>query len=172
MENVVIVSGLRTPIGAYGGSLRNLHVSQFCALVLIEAVKRIGIDPAAVEDVIMGQSYQNGECANGARLALLEANWPDSVPGITLDRRCCSGLDAVFFRRDEDPDRQRRHRGGRRHGKHEPGRTLCSGRYPMGSWWKNGPKMGIYAQRAWSPIHVGHPVFRPHPARPGDVAAH
>lgn len=97
MENVVIVSGVRTPIGAYGGSLRNLHVSQFCALVLIEAVRRIGIDPAAVEDVIMGQSYQNGECANGARLALLEANWPDSVPGITIDRRCCSGLDAVFF---------------------------------------------------------------------------
>jgi acetyl-CoA C-acetyltransferase len=97
MENVVIVSGVRTPIGSYGGSLRNLHVSQFCALVLIEAVKRIGIDPAAVEDVIMGQSYQNGECANGARLALLEADWPDSVPGITLDRRCCSGLDAVFF---------------------------------------------------------------------------
>jgi len=97
MENVVIVSGVRTPIGAYGGSLRNLHVSQFSALVLTEAVKRIGIDPAAVEDVIMGQSYQNGECANGARLALLEANWPDSVPGITLDRRCCSGLDAVFF---------------------------------------------------------------------------
>jgi acetyl-CoA C-acetyltransferase len=97
MENVVIVSGVRTPIGAYGGSMRNLHVSQICAVVLIEAVKRIGIDPAAVEDVIMGQSYQNGECANGARLALLEANWPDSVPGITLDRRCCSGLDSVFF---------------------------------------------------------------------------
>jgi len=97
MENVVIVSGVRTPIGAYGGSMRNLHVSQICAPVLKEAVKRIGIDPAAVEDVIMGQSYQNGECANGARLALLEANWPDSVPGITLDRRCCSGLDAVFF---------------------------------------------------------------------------
>ncbi|MGD9180423.1 MAG: thiolase family protein [Desulfobacterales bacterium] len=97
MENVVIVSGVRTPIGAFGGSLRNLHVSKFCALVLIEAVRRIGIDPAAVEDVIMGQSYQNGECANGARLALLEANWPDSVPAITIDRRCCSGLDAVFF---------------------------------------------------------------------------
>ena len=65
--------------------------------VLTEAVARIDIEPAWVDDVIMGQSYQNGECANGARLALLAANWPDSVPGITLDRRCCSGLDAVFF---------------------------------------------------------------------------
>jgi acetyl-CoA C-acetyltransferase len=97
MEKVVIVSGVRTPIGAFGGSLRNLHVSRLAAHVLTEAVGRIGIDPARVDDVIMGQSYQNGECANGARLALLAANWPDSVPGITLDRRCCSGLDAVFF---------------------------------------------------------------------------
>jgi acetyl-CoA C-acetyltransferase len=45
----------------------------------------------------MGQSYQNGECANGARMALLEAGWPHEVPGVTLDRRCCSGLDAIFF---------------------------------------------------------------------------
>jgi acetyl-CoA C-acetyltransferase len=97
MENVVIVGGVRTPIGAFGGSLRDLHVSQLGAQVLNEAVRRTGIEPARVDDVIMGQSYQNGECANGARLALLAANWPDSVPGITLDRRCCSGLDAIFF---------------------------------------------------------------------------
>jgi acetyl-CoA C-acetyltransferase len=97
MEKVVIVSGVRTPIGAFGGSLRDLHVAQLAAHVLAEAVGRIGIEPAWVDDVIMGQSYQNGECANGARMALLAANWPDSVPGITLDRRCCSGLDAVFF---------------------------------------------------------------------------
>jgi acetyl-CoA C-acetyltransferase len=97
MENVVIVSGVRTPIGAFGGSLRDVHVSQLGAHVLAEAIGRIGLEPARVDDVIMGQSYQNGECANGARLALLAANWPDSVPGITLDRRCCSGLDAVFF---------------------------------------------------------------------------
>jgi acetyl-CoA C-acetyltransferase len=97
MKNVVIVGGVRTPIGAFGGSLRDLHVSQLGAYVLNAVVARTGIEPAWVDDVIMGQSYQNGECANGARLALLAANWPDSVPGITLDRRCCSGLDAVFF---------------------------------------------------------------------------
>jgi len=45
----------------------------------------------------MGQSYQNGECANGARMALLDAGWPDSVPGLVIDRRCCSGLDSVFI---------------------------------------------------------------------------
>ncbi|MBN2032798.1 MAG: thiolase family protein [Deltaproteobacteria bacterium] len=97
MEDVVIVSGVRTPIGAFGGSLREVPVEKLGAVVLNEALKRAGIEPALIDDVIAGQSYQNGECANGARMALLEAGWPDSVPGVTLDRRCCSGLDAVIF---------------------------------------------------------------------------
>ena len=97
MENVVIVSGVRTPIGGYGGALRDLPVYKLGSLVLNEAVKRVDLEPKWVDDVIMGQSYQNGECANGARMALLEAGWPHEVPGITLDRRCCSGLDAIYF---------------------------------------------------------------------------
>ena len=97
MENVVIVAGVRTPIGAYGGSLRDFPVYRLASIVLNESVKRAGIEPAWVDDVIMGQSYQNGECANGARMALLDAGWPTAVPGVTLDRRCCSGLDAIFF---------------------------------------------------------------------------
>ncbi len=97
MDNVVIVSGVRTPIGAYGGRIKDIHVAEFTAIALNEAVKRAKIDPVQVDDVIMGQAYQNGECANGARMALLQAGWPDTVPGVTLDRRCCSGLDAVFW---------------------------------------------------------------------------
>lgn len=97
MKNVVIVSGVRTPIGSYGGVLRDVPVFKFTSHVLNEAVKRAHIDPAEVDDVIMGQSYQNGECANGARMALLEAGWPNEIPGVTIDRRCCSGLDAIFF---------------------------------------------------------------------------
>lgn len=97
MKNVVIVSGVRTPIGRYGGVIRDIPVYKFASLVLNEAVKRAHIGPAWVDDVIMGQSYQNGECANGARMALLEAGWPCEIPGVTLDRRCCSGLDAIFF---------------------------------------------------------------------------
>jgi len=97
MEEVVIVSGVRTPIGRYGGTLREVPVYKFTSIVLNEAIKRAGVEPAWVDDVIMGQSYQNGECANGARMALLEAGWPDTIPGVTLDRRCCSGLDAIFF---------------------------------------------------------------------------
>ncbi len=97
MENVVIVAGVRTPIGGYGGTLRDIPVHRLGSLVLNEAIKRAKIQPDWVDDVIMGQSYQNGECANGARMALLDAGWPVEVPGVTLDRRCCSGLDAVFF---------------------------------------------------------------------------
>jgi acetyl-CoA C-acetyltransferase len=88
MENVVIVSGIRTPIGAYGGAFRDVPVYRLGSTVFNEAVKRAGFDPLRVDDVIMGQSYQNGECANGGRMALLEADWPDTVPGVTRDRRC------------------------------------------------------------------------------------
>ena len=97
MKNVVIVSGVRSPIGRYGGAVRDVPVYKFTSLVLNEVVKRAGVEPGLVDDVIMGQSYQNGECANGARMALLEAGWPHEVPGVTVDRRCCSGLDAIFF---------------------------------------------------------------------------
>jgi len=76
MRNVVIISGVRTPIGRYGGSLQNTPAYKLASLVLNEAVERAHIETAWVDDVIMGQSYQNGECANGARMALLEAGWP------------------------------------------------------------------------------------------------
>jgi len=97
MEKVVILSAVRTPIGAYCGGLKDVPSYKLAAAVLNEAVKRAKVQPEMVEDIIMGSAYQNGEVANGARMALLEAGWPDYVPGVTLDRRCCSGLDAVFF---------------------------------------------------------------------------
>jgi acetyl-CoA C-acetyltransferase len=97
MEKVVIISSARTPIGAYGGALRDVPVYRLASLVLQEAAKRAKIDPAMIDDVIMGSAYQNGECANGARMAVLDAGWPDTVPGVVLDRRCCSGLDSIFF---------------------------------------------------------------------------
>ena len=97
MEDVVIVSGVRTPIGKYGGAYRDVPIHKLASLVLDEAVKKVGIEPEWVDDVIMGQSYQNGECANSARFALLEAGWPSGIPAVTIDRRCCSGLDAIFF---------------------------------------------------------------------------
>ncbi|HEX7535192.1 MAG TPA: hypothetical protein VF343_08030, partial [Syntrophales bacterium] len=97
MEDVVILSCVRTPIGAYGGAMKDTPVYRLGSLVLNEAVKRAGIEAAAVDDVIMGTAYQNGECANGARMAVLDAGWPDTVPGVVLDRRCCSGLESIFY---------------------------------------------------------------------------
>ena len=97
MEDVVILSCVRTPIGAYGGALKDIPVYRLGSLVLNEAVKKAGIEAAAVDDVIMGTSYQNGECANAARMAILDAGWPDTVPGAVIDRRCCSGVESVFY---------------------------------------------------------------------------
>jgi acetyl-CoA C-acetyltransferase len=97
MEKVVILGGARTAIGGYGGSLREVPVYRLGGLVLAEVAKRAKVDPAMIDDVIMGTAYQNGECANGARMAVLDAGWPDTVPGVVVDRRCCSGLDSIFF---------------------------------------------------------------------------
>jgi acetyl-CoA C-acetyltransferase len=97
MENVVILSCVRTPIGGYGGAMKDIPVYRLGSLVLNEVIKRAGIEAAAVDDVIMGTAYQNGECANGARMAVLDAGWPDTVPGVVLDRRCCSGVESVFY---------------------------------------------------------------------------
>lgn len=96
MREVVIVSAVRTPIGAYCGMFRDIPVEKLAALVLNDAIKKANVKPEEVEDVILGQSFPNGESPNVARLALLEAGWPVEVPGLMLDRRCCSGLQSVW----------------------------------------------------------------------------
>ena len=97
MKKAVIISAVRTPIGRYMGALKEVPAYDLAALVLNEAIKRARLDPAHVDDVILGQSYQNGEYVNIARMSLLKAGWPDSIPGVTLDRRCCTGLDVICF---------------------------------------------------------------------------
>jgi acetyl-CoA C-acetyltransferase len=97
MSDVLIISAVRTPIGSYLGAFRDIAAYDLGALVLNEVVKRAGIEPAMVDEVIMGQAYQSGEYVNIARMALLAAGWPVEVPGITFDRRCCSGLDSICF---------------------------------------------------------------------------
>jgi acetyl-CoA C-acetyltransferase len=97
MERVAIIGAVRTPIGRYLGSLREIPAYDLGALVLNEVVRRAKVAPAWVDDVIMGQSYQSGEYNNIARMSLLTAGWPVEIPGLTVDRRCCSGLDAICF---------------------------------------------------------------------------
>jgi acetyl-CoA C-acetyltransferase len=97
MNEVVIVAGVRTPVGKYMGALKDVQPYDLAALVLDEAVKRAGITPELVDQVVMGQSYQSGEYVNIARMALLTAGWPERIPGVTLDSRCCTGLEVVRY---------------------------------------------------------------------------
>lgn len=97
LKKPVIIGAVRTPVGRYMGALKEVPAYDLGALVLNEVVKRSRVDPTYVDEVILGQSYQSGEYVNIARMSLLEAGWPDSIPGITLDRRCCTGLDVICF---------------------------------------------------------------------------
>lgn len=97
MDKVVIVGAVRTPIGSYLGSLRDIPAYDLGALVLNAVMNQCRISSSKVDEVIMGQSYQSGEYVNIARMSLLAAGWPVEIPGITIDRRCCSGLDAICF---------------------------------------------------------------------------
>jgi len=97
VEPVVITSAVRTPVGRYLGALKTVAAYDLGALVLDAAVARIGLDPEEVDEVVMGQAYQSGEYVNIARMSLLTAGWPDTMPGITLDRRCCTGLDVIRY---------------------------------------------------------------------------
>lgn len=96
MKEVVLISAVRTPIGAYCGAMREVPVEKLAAVVLNEAVKRSSLKPEEVDDVVLSQAYAGGESPNLARLALLTAGWPVEVPGITVDRRCCGGVASLW----------------------------------------------------------------------------
>ncbi len=96
-KEVVIISAVRTPVGRYMGALKTVEAYDLASLVLGEALKRINLTADRVDEVIMGQAYQSGEYVNIARMALLKAGWPETIPGITVDRRCCTGLDVVRY---------------------------------------------------------------------------
>ncbi len=96
VEEAVIVDAVRTPIGALGGSLARVRPDDLAAHVLQALLKRTQIDPALVEEVILGCANQAGEDnRNVARMALLLAGFPVEVAGITVNRLCASGLSAV-----------------------------------------------------------------------------
>ncbi|MDE8654508.1 thiolase family protein [Novosphingobium album (ex Liu et al. 2023)] len=96
MTDIVIVEAARTPIGRVRGSLADVRADHLGAIVLNAVVERAGIDPAQVEDVVFGCVTQVGEqCANVARTALLSAGWPESIPGMTVDRKCGSSEAAL-----------------------------------------------------------------------------
>ena len=96
MSKAVILSGVRTPVGRYGGALAGERPDDLAALVIREAVARAGVDGSEIEDVYFGCANQAGEDnRNVARMAALLAGLPQTVAGVTLNRLCASGLSAI-----------------------------------------------------------------------------
>jgi len=97
MRDALICEPLRTPVGGFGGSLRHVPAATLAATVLSEVLARTGIPATRVDDVVLGQCYPNGEAPAVGRVAALDAGLGVRVPGLQLDRRCGSGLQAVIY---------------------------------------------------------------------------
>ena len=95
MRRAAIVCPVRTPVGAFGGSLRPVPVEALGATVVKALLERTKLDPARIDDVVFAQSYASGETPCTGRWVALEAGLPIEVPGMQLDRRCGGGLQAV-----------------------------------------------------------------------------
>ena len=95
MDHAVILSACRTPIGSFGGALKDLQVAELGAVVIREAIARAGVNPADIGDVVMGCVLQAGAGMNVARQAAIKAGVPVEVPAETINRVCGSGLQAV-----------------------------------------------------------------------------
>ena len=95
MTDVVIVSAVRTALGRLGGALKDVQPEELARIVIAAAVERAGVEPAAVDEVVMGQTKQSADAANIARVAALKAGFPVEVPAYTVMRQCGSGLQAV-----------------------------------------------------------------------------
>ena len=98
MAEAVIVEAVRSPVGKRNGGLSGVHPAELSAQVLNGLAERTGIDPGIVDDVIWGCVMQAGEQAlDIGRTAVLTAGWPESVPGVTVDRQCGSSQQSIHF---------------------------------------------------------------------------
>ncbi|MEO5974552.1 MAG: acetyl-CoA C-acyltransferase [Ilumatobacteraceae bacterium] len=98
MATAVIVDAIRSPLGKRNGRMKNWHPVDLAAEVMSKLIERTGVDPATIDDVVMGCVMQVGEQSlNVARNSVLAAGWPDSVPGTTVDRQCGSSQQAAHF---------------------------------------------------------------------------
>jgi acetyl-CoA C-acetyltransferase len=96
MREAVICEPVRTPIGRFGGSLKSLNAAELGAVALRGLLARTGIDPATIDDIILGHCYPNSEAPAIGRIVALDAGLPIEVPGMQVDRRCGSGLQSVL----------------------------------------------------------------------------
>lgn len=96
MREVAIVSPLRTAVGNFGGSLKDLSAAELGSTIIKAILDRTGLDPNAIDDVILGHGYASGEEPAIGRLCALKSGLPIEVPGYQLDRRCSSGLQSIL----------------------------------------------------------------------------
>ena len=97
MRDAVICEPLRTAVGGFGGAFRDVPAAELAATVIAELVRRTSLPLSEIDDVILGQCYPSGEAPALGRVAALDAGLPVQVPGLQLDRRCGSGLQAVML---------------------------------------------------------------------------
>src|SRR5579863_8681575 len=97
MREAVICEPLRTAVGGFGGVLRDVPAATLAATVISAIMERTGIPPERVDDLVLGQCYPNGEAPAIGRVAALDAGLGVGIPGLQLDRRCGSGLQAVIY---------------------------------------------------------------------------
>ncbi len=95
MQEAVIVSGARTPIGRFGGAFKDVSASELGSLVIKAALDQANLSPGQVDEVVLGNALQTTEAGYAARLAALGAGIPDEVPTIAINRQCSSGLEAI-----------------------------------------------------------------------------
>jgi acetyl-CoA C-acetyltransferase len=95
MKDVVLVGGVRTPCGTHGGALRDMRAQDLAKIVFQEVIKRTGIDPGSIDEVVLANIGQPSDAANVARVVALMAGVPEHVPAFTVQRNCASGLQAI-----------------------------------------------------------------------------
>jgi acetyl-CoA acetyltransferase family protein len=96
VREALICEPLRTPVGRFGGMFRDVTVTELATTVIKALIQRTGLPPEQIDDVLLGQAYANGEAPALGRVAALDAGLPVEVPGLQIDRRCGSGLQAVI----------------------------------------------------------------------------
>ena len=97
MRDAVICEPLRTPVGGFGGSLRDVPVKTLASTVIAALMERTGLPPESVDDVLLGNCYPTMDSPALGRVAALDAGLPVTASGLQIDRRCGSGLQAVLY---------------------------------------------------------------------------
>src|SRR5512142_686016 len=97
MTEVVVLDGARTPIGSFGGSLREVNAPTLLEHAMRAALDKTKIDPEAIDETIVGQVFQGSDAPGIARFCSLRVGIPHKTPGMTLNRQCASGLEAAVY---------------------------------------------------------------------------